>query len=157
MKREYPEFNKWKWYNYNHSKEVDLEEFVLENLGRKFFIGTDAQNNGIKCRYTTVCSAYSQGKGGAVIFHNDVTPRPHNLRDKLLNETLRTIELAWYLQELVGDSEFFEVHMDINPNKKFESNKYHQELAGMVTNMGFKAVTKPHSWAATHAADKKTK
>ena len=157
MQQNYPVFSNWNWYTYDSKQPINLQEFVEGNIGRQFYIGTDSHNKGDKCRYTTVCIAYEEGEGGSVIFHSDHTPRPPNLRQKLLNETMRTVELAWYLEELVGDNEFFEFHMDVNPNKKFGSGKYHAELVGMVKGMNYKAVSKPKSWAATHAADKKTK
>jgi predicted RNase H-related nuclease YkuK (DUF458 family) len=45
------------------------------------------------------------------------------------------------------------VHIDANPVLKHKSSAYVQELVGLVVGQGFKALIKPHSWAASHAAD----
>lgn len=45
------------------------------------------------------------------------------------------------------------VHIDANPVVKHKSSAYVQELVGLVMAQGFKALIKPDSWAATHAAD----
>jgi predicted RNase H-related nuclease YkuK (DUF458 family) len=36
---------------------------------------------------------------------------------------------------------------------RFKSSAYVQELVGLVVGQGFKALIKPESWAASHAAD----
>jgi predicted RNase H-related nuclease YkuK (DUF458 family) len=45
------------------------------------------------------------------------------------------------------------VHIDANPVVTHKSSAYVQELVGLVVGQGFKALIKPHSWAASHAAD----
>jgi predicted RNase H-related nuclease YkuK (DUF458 family) len=45
------------------------------------------------------------------------------------------------------------VHIDANPVVAHKSSLYVQELVGLVVGQGFKALIKPESWAASHAAD----
>lgn len=45
------------------------------------------------------------------------------------------------------------VHIDANPVVAHKSSQYVQELVGLVLGQGFKALIKPESWAASHAAD----
>ena len=45
------------------------------------------------------------------------------------------------------------VHVDANPDTRYESSTYVKQLAGMVMGFGFKHVLKPHSWCSSHAAD----
>src|SRR5262249_45297128 len=45
------------------------------------------------------------------------------------------------------------VHIDANPVVTYKSSAYVQELVGLVVGQGFKALIKPESWAASHAAD----
>ena len=45
------------------------------------------------------------------------------------------------------------VHIDANPVVAHKSSAYVQELVGLVVGQGFKALIKPESWAAPHAAD----
>ena len=43
--------------------------------------------------------------------------------------------------------------MDANPVVSHRSSAHIQELVGLVVGLGFKAVIKPGSWAASHTAD----
>ncbi len=45
------------------------------------------------------------------------------------------------------------VHIDANPLPRHRSSAHVQELVGLVVGQGFKALIKPESWCATHAAD----
>jgi predicted RNase H-related nuclease YkuK (DUF458 family) len=75
-------------------------------------------------------------------------PRIQSLRERLTKEVWRSLEIAMLLPE-----HDLTVHIDANPSEKHMSSRYLQELVGMVVGQGFKALWKPDSWAATHAAD----
>jgi predicted RNase H-related nuclease YkuK (DUF458 family) len=86
--------------------------------------------------------------GGRVFYQRDIVPRISSLRERLTKEVWRSLDLAMQLPE-----QDLTVHIDANPSEKHMSSKYLQELVGMVVGQGFKALWKPDSWAATHAAD----
>jgi predicted RNase H-related nuclease YkuK (DUF458 family) len=46
-----------------------------------------------------------------------------------------------------------EIHADINPSTKYESNKALTEAVGYILGMGYNFKIKPESWAASTGAD----
>ena len=165
---EYPLFSQWVWRAYDGKKSRDLDEFVKLNSDAQFYIGTDSQQHGAKCTFTTVLIAYRMGKGGAIILHSDKTPRYPALRQRLLMEAMRSLELAWYLDRKISADTFMAIHLDVNDNLKWKSGKYKDELVGMVMGQGFvsgrdktslsnrRVYWKPDAWAANSVADRKT-
>ena len=68
-----------------------------------------------------------------------------------LLEVWKSVDLGLQLSPIVvGD---LTVHVDANPVVSHRSSAYVQELVGLVVGQGFRALIKPDSWAATHAAD----
>jgi predicted RNase H-related nuclease YkuK (DUF458 family) len=54
----------------------------------------------------------------------------------------------------VLDGRHMEIHLDINPNPKHKSSVAVKEALGWVKGtLGLDAIVKPHSFAASHAAD----
>jgi predicted RNase H-related nuclease YkuK (DUF458 family) len=80
-----------------------------------------------------------------------VVPRIHLLRERLLKEVWRSVDLGLQFSPIVNGE--LTVHIDANPVVTHKSSAYVQELIGLVVGQGFKALIKPESWAATHAAD----
>jgi predicted RNase H-related nuclease YkuK (DUF458 family) len=86
-----------------------------------------------------------------VAYRREVVPRVRSLRERLLNEVWKSADLGLQVSPLVGGE--LTVHIDANPVVKQKSSAYVQELVGLVVGQGFKALIKPESWAASHAAD----
>ena len=57
------------------------------------------------------------------------------------------------IAQLVGDAGFenITVHLDINPDDKYISNKFYKEFVNMVKGCGYKCITKPDAFAASIA------
>jgi len=68
---------------------------------------------------------------------------------KLQKEVLESLEIAELVSEL--GFEDVTVHLDINPNDKFLSNKFYKEFVNMVKGCGYKCITKPDAFAAAIA------
>ena len=68
---------------------------------------------------------------------------------KLQREVLQALEIA----QMVGDMGFenITVHLDINPDDKYISNKFYKEFVNMVKGCGYKCITKPDAFAASIA------
>ncbi len=115
-------------------------------------IGTDAQKHGKYMDYATAISVLKPGHGGRAFICKTRKPRIDSLQHKLFTEVGLSWEIAVHLCERLG-GEQIHVHVDANTNIKWDSAKYHQALAGMVTGYGFKAVLKPDAWCASHVAD----
>ena len=157
----YTPFDEWDWKYFTNSKKTNLEDFIVRYPEAEFYIGTDSQNYSKKgnryCVFTTVLVAYTRRRGGNAIFCTEKLGYAESLRQKLLTEAMRSIEVGWYLDrnKHVRDNQLVTIHLDVNCNLKFKSTKYKDELVGLVTAQGFECEHKPNAWAATTIADSK--
>jgi len=141
------------WKTLNEVRIADIVQFVREagRDGQPVHVGTDSLQSGRSTRFVTVVVILTPGKGGRVAYRRDVVPRIRSLRERLLKEVWRSVDLGLQLSPVVpGD---LTVHIDANPVAAHKSSRYVQELVGLVVGQGFRALIKPASWAATHAAD----
>ena len=165
---EYPPFLQWGWKSYDEKRVRGLDEFIERNKDTQFYVGTDSHQDAMKCKFTTVLIGYRLGKGGDIILHSDRTEIYSSLRQRLLMEAMRSLELAWYLDSKIPSSTFMAIHLDVNDNIIWKSGKYKDELVGMVMAQGFvsgrdkfsksnrRVYWKTDAWAANSVADKKT-
>jgi predicted RNase H-related nuclease YkuK (DUF458 family) len=141
-------------WNTVSGKEVpDINQYVLEasSGGRTVHIGTDSLQCGKTTNFVTVVAVLTAHNGGRAAYTRRIVPRMTSLRERLLKEVWYSVELGMQISALVkGD---LTIHVDANPSEKHMSSRYVQELVGLAVGQGFKAVIKPDSWAATHAAD----
>lgn len=153
----YAPFSEWLWRNYEGTTIVSIDDFIAAHQEDFFFIGTDSQNYTKRrsCTFTSVLIAYKMGQGGCVILHRDRTPYMAHLRQRLLMEAMRSLEVAWYTSKKIPANSVIEVHLDVNQNLKYKSGQYKDELVGLVASQGFKAITKPDAFAASRVADHK--
>jgi predicted RNase H-related nuclease YkuK (DUF458 family) len=141
------------WKTLNEVKVPDVLQFVEEasRNGQAVHLGTDSLQAGRVTQFVTVVVILTPGRGGRVAYQREVVPRISSLRERLLMEVWRSVELGLQFSPLVtGD---LTVHIDANPVVTYESSAYVQELVGLVVGQGFKALIKPQSWAASHTAD----
>jgi uncharacterized protein len=141
------------WKTLTEVKIPDIVQFVTDNSrdGQAVHIGTDSQQTGRTTQFVTVVVILTPHKGGRVAYHRDVVPRISSLRERLLREVWKSVELGLQFSPVVkGD---LSVHIDANPVATHKSSAYVQELVGLVVGQGFRALIKPDSWAASNAAD----
>lgn len=144
-------------------EEVDLRLAIEAELrdfpDAEVTVASDSQQRGQWTEYVTVVTLIRPGKGGRVIFNREKTPRTQELRERLWKETWRSTELAMELTSSPDVGQWGQridvaaVHIDANVDPKHKSSRYVEELVGLVVGQGFRAVVKPDSWAASHAAD----
>jgi len=141
------------WKTLNEVAIADILQFVGDNTrdGQSVHVGTDSLQAGRRTEFVTVVVILTPHKGGRVAYRREVVPRITSLRERLLKEVWRSVDLGLQLSPIVpGD---LTVHIDANPVVTHKSSAYVQELVGLVVGQGFKALIKPHSWAASHTAD----
>jgi predicted RNase H-related nuclease YkuK (DUF458 family) len=141
------------WKTLNEVKIPDILEFVREasRAGQAVHIGTDSLQSGRFTQFVTVVVILTPRKGGRVAYRREIVPRVTSLRERLLKEVWKSVDLGLQFSPIVkGD---LTVHIDANPVLAYKSSQYVQELVGLVVGQGFKALIKPESWAASHAAD----
>ena len=141
------------WKTLGEIKIPDILPFVAEASqdGQAVHIGTDSLQSGRVTQFVTVVVILTPRKGGRVAYRREVVPRITSLRERLLKEVSKSVDLGLQFTSIVpGD---LTVHIDANPVVAHKSSAYVQELVGLVVGQGFKALIKPESWAASHAAD----
>jgi predicted RNase H-related nuclease YkuK (DUF458 family) len=73
-------------------------------------------------------------------------PNFTNITEKLIHETLASIEAATMVHEITGTPPT--IHADVNSKKEALSNRALNVIVGMVKGMGFSVKAKPDAWAA---------
>ena len=142
-----------KWRTLSEIPVPDIHAFIREAsaLGQAVHIGTDSLQTGRFTQFCTVVAVLTPGKGGRAAYSREVVPRIKSLRERLLKETWKSVDLAMQITGIVpGD---LTVHIDANPVETHASSAYVQELVGLVVGQGFEAWIKPQAWAASHCAD----
>jgi predicted RNase H-related nuclease YkuK (DUF458 family) len=134
----------------------DIRDLIESDYEYEVFVGTDSQVHRKirKVIYATCVILYMKGKGGKVFIAREKERYAESLRQRLMNETWRSLETAFELKELLPANVEIIIHVDVNKSRKHKSGSYMEELVGMVVGQGFKVVVKPDAWAAQHVADK---
>jgi predicted RNase H-related nuclease YkuK (DUF458 family) len=121
----------------------------------KVCIGTDSQVNGKETEFATVIVFIRKGKGGFMYIHNEITKQKMSIKQRMLIEVSKSIEVAFALCNLFTlYGVDMEVHADINTNPNFKSNDALKEAMGYILGMGFAFRAKPHAFASSSCANK---
>jgi uncharacterized protein len=121
----------------------------------KVCIGTDSQVKGKETEFATVIVFIRKGKGGFMYIHNETTNQTMSIKQRMLTEVAKSIEVAYGLCRLFTIYNVdMEVHADINTNPGFKSNDALKEAMGYILGMGFVFKAKPHAFASSSCADK---
>jgi uncharacterized protein len=121
----------------------------------KVCIGTDSQVKGRETEFATVIVFIRKGKGGFMYIHNEITRQKMSIKQRMLTEVGKSIEVAYALCNIF--SRFgvaMEVHADINTNPNFKSNDALKEAMGYIVGMGFAFKAKPEAFASSSCANK---
>jgi len=131
-----------------------ISEIELGNL-IKVCVGTDSQVYGSETEFATVVLILRKGKGGYMFIANERSKQKMSLKERMLTEVSRSIEIAYHLCPLFDKYKTeLEVHADINTNPRFGSNTALNEAMGYILSMGFTFKAKPDAVAASCCANK---
>jgi len=121
----------------------------------KVCIGTDSQVKGSKTEFATVVVFIRKGKGGFMYVLADSTQKRHSIKERMLKEVGKSIEVAYSLSPLfVIYGVELEVHADINSRPTFKSNVALFAAMAHVKAMGFAFKAKPEAVASSSCANK---
>jgi predicted RNase H-related nuclease YkuK (DUF458 family) len=121
----------------------------------KVCIGTDSQVKGHETEFATVIVFLREGSGGFMFIHNEKTKQHYSIKERMLVEVAKSIEIAYELCDLFTKYDVdMEVHADINTNPNFKSNEALREATGYILGMGFAFKAKPEAFASTSCANK---
>ena len=143
-------------------------QYMMEDINASYeiMVGTDSQTHK-DTKMVEIIAVHRKGLGG-IFFHNtDFIPRIRNLKQKINEETSRSLTVA---NELLDAIEFpllgegylledlnvtFQIHCDIG--KYGKTNELIKEIVSWVTSQGYICMIKPDSYVASGIADKYSK
>ncbi len=129
-------------------------EYELGNK-LKVCIGTDSQVKGAMIDFATVIVFLREQKGGFMFINQERIQKKMGIKERMLNEVQRSIEIAYALCDLLDLYDVdLEVHADINTNPNFKSNQALHEAMGYILSMGFVFKAKPEAFASSYCANK---
>lgn len=136
-----------------------VEEAIIRETAAgyhlKVCIGTDSQVRASETEFATVIVFLREKHGGFMYLYNDKTRQPYTIKERMLVEVARSIEIAYELCDLFNTYDVdMEVHADINTNPQFKSNEALREAMGYILGMGFAFKAKPEAFASSCCADK---
>jgi hypothetical protein len=153
-----------KWRRLNGQKiELPIKEAVKNTILRekaqghrlKVCIGSDSQVRGKVVEFATVIVFLREKKGGFMFISNSREKAGMGLRERMIMEVAKSIEIAYALCDLLDEHNVeLEVHADINTDPHFQSNLALKEAMGYILGMGFVFKAKPNAFASSSCADK---
>lgn len=152
----------WRKFN-GDTLELPIVEAVEAAIRRetengtrlKVCIGTDSQVKGKETEFATVIVFLREGQGGFMFIHNEKTRQPFTIRERMLTEVAKSIDIAYQLCHLFTQYNVdMEVHADINTNPQFKSNDALREAMGYILGMGFAFKAKPEAFASSCCANR---
>ncbi|MCX8020681.1 MAG: ribonuclease H-like YkuK family protein [Chitinophagaceae bacterium] len=153
-----------KWRRFNGEPiDLPIREAVEKAIRReteagyklKVCIGTDSQVKGHETEFATVIVFLREGHGGFMFIHNEKTRQQFTIKERMLMEVAKSIEIAYDLCNLFTQYDVdMEIHADINTNPHFKSNDALKEAMGYILGMGFAFKAKPEAFASTCCANK---
>lgn len=138
-----------------------VNDFIKAEPHRRYklTVGTDSEkrpNN--SADFVTAIVIHRVGNGGRYFWRHVKLDKIHNLRNRMYQEVLLSLETAkellFILKNFNAPHLDFEIHVDIGENG--ETKTMIQELVGMVRANNFEAKIKPNSYAASKVADRHT-
>jgi predicted RNase H-related nuclease YkuK (DUF458 family) len=134
-------------------KTIQAEQEKNEQL--KVYIGTDSVEKNDVIEFATVIVFLRKQKGGFMFVNNDKLIQKIHVKERMLLEVSKSIEIAYELCDLFIEYNIeMEVHADINTNPQFKSNEALRDAMGYIMGMGFNFKAKPDAFASSCCADK---
>lgn len=154
---------KERWITFNGESIVSIHATVEQAIIRekqaghrlKLYIGTDSQVKGSSTEFATVIVFLREKKGGFMFIRKEKTEKPMSLKERMLLEVAKSIEVAYSLCDMLDYHQVgLEIHADINTDPQFRSNTALNDAMGYILSMGFAFKAKPEAFASSACADK---
>ena len=120
-------------------KRFDADRFT-------FHVGTDSKSYAEHTIITTTICFRENGSGALVAYQRNKIKNFSNIIERLIHETLVSLEAAAMVQEITGKPPT--IHADVNTEESALSNRSLGAIVGMVNGMGYPIKVKPDAWAA---------
>ena len=120
-------------------KRFDADRFT-------FHVGTDSKSYSDHTIITTTICFRENRNGALVAYQRNKIKNFNNVMERLLHETIVSLEAAKMVQEITGTPPT--IHADVNSKETALSYKMLNVIMGMVQGMGYPIKVKPDAWAA---------
>ena len=132
-----------------------LDEEAINNSKLKVCIGTDSQVKANTTEFATVIVFLREHRGGFMYIHNEKTTTKYHIKERMLLEVAKSMEVAYELCDLFIEYNVeMEIHADINTNPQFKSYDALKDRMGYILGMGFNIKVKPEAFASSCCADR---
>ena len=111
-----------------------------------FHVGTDSKSYKDHTIITTTICFRENTNGALVAYQRNRINNFNNITERLLHETIVSLEAAKMVQEITGTPPT--IHADVNSKDTALSYRMLNVIMGMVQGMGFPIKVKPDAWAA---------
>lgn len=141
-----------------------VKDFIrAQSPETKIYLGVDSERLKYEGRwyadYTIAVVVHINGKNGCKIFGDIVRELDYDQKSdkpsmRLLTEVYKVADLFSSLRDVLEDR-YVEVHLDINPDKRFASSMVVNQAIGYIKGTcNIEPLVKPDAFAATFAADR---
>lgn len=145
-----------------------ITDYIMQDTSAtyEFTVGTDSQNFD-RTKMVEVIALHRVGKGGIFFYNIEYIRRIDSLRQKITEETQRSLANADGLVEALELSlmehdidlneldVLFQIHCDIG--KEGKTKMLIKEITNWVTSLGYACLIKPDSYTASGIANKYSK
>ena len=137
----------------------EVEQAILREKGLgsrlKVCIGTDSQVKHNIVEFATAIVFIREKSGGFMYFNSFISKQKFSLKERMLHEVSKSIEIAYELCPLLDQHKIeMEVHADINTDPNFKSHDSLKEAMGYIIGMGYTFKAKPEAFASSCCANK---
>jgi uncharacterized protein len=117
------------------------------------YVGCDSKISGAYTVFGLVVVLHiDRSRGGIVFGEKTLVTRRMPMYERLLKEVELALESAFAINHAI-EQRMMEIHLDINPDPQYRSNKIIKQAIAYVRAQGFSYKIKPAAWAASTAAD----
>ena len=140
----------------SNRQKIDLvlyvKNYLESNPDIDIYIGCDSQIHGRYTDYGIVVVLHKGKSGGHVLYASLQRERIRDKFTRLWQEVEYSLSVADALKNAGITVKYLD--LDLNPDPRWGSNTVLRAAMGYVESMGYTPRCKPHSWAASYAADK---
>ena len=137
------------WISLGGKPITDIHDRIQKRLEADrftFHVGTDSKSYADHTIITTTICFREQKHGALVAYQRNKINNFNNITERLLHETIVSLEAAKMVQEITGTPPT--IHADVNSKDTALSYRMLNVIMGMVQGMGFPIKVKPDAWAA---------
>ena len=145
-----------------HDFKSKIVQLIKKPKNIKIVVGCDSQVIGDKVYFVSAIIVLDVGCGGNFIYNRQCVSNETSLKiieNRLFQETLKSVQLAKKLDQILYqyDLSVDQIHIDVNSDKKYKSNKVLNSCVGLIVGSGYTPVVKPNAYAASDVADSLTR